>query len=249
METILQNHSKLDSNIVAEVIKSLVETDPSIKLPKGLAGKTEVHSQSFWWLKRFLPSFIMVILGHGSEDAWLNRPNRNTIPVNGSEEADNVRILHRIFWSFNPCIMALKQCKPLVQVDGTHLYEKHKCALLVAIAKDGNQNIVPIAFTLVEGETTDIWPAYLGPTLVANPALWKTSNGRPKLTQNLNEKWIHSKCVVLGYAVSMVDLVIVGVDVLNILDRVELVMMVLISVWVVVSVLLSYTLTCVRYYS
>ncbi|XP_057740334.1 uncharacterized protein LOC130957497 [Arachis stenosperma] len=69
---------------------------------------------------------------------------------NENEEAQCVKILHRVFWSFNPCIRAFTHCKPLVQVDGTHLYGKYKGTLLVAVAQDGNQNIVPIAFALVE---------------------------------------------------------------------------------------------------
>ncbi|XP_057755741.1 uncharacterized protein LOC130974919 [Arachis stenosperma] len=46
-------------------------------------------------------------------------------------------------------------------VDGTHLYGKYKGALLVAVAQDGNQNIVPIAFVIVEGETADAWEFFL----------------------------------------------------------------------------------------
>ncbi|XP_016206790.1 uncharacterized protein LOC107647191 [Arachis ipaensis] len=80
---------------------------------------------------------------------------------NGNEEAQGVKILHRVFWSFNPCVRAFRHCKPLVQVDGTHLYEKYKGTLLVAVAQDGNQNIVPIAFALVEGETADAWHFFL----------------------------------------------------------------------------------------
>ncbi|XP_072088528.1 uncharacterized protein [Arachis hypogaea] len=80
---------------------------------------------------------------------------------NGNEEAQGVKILHRVFWSFNPCIRAFRHCKPLVQVDGTHLYGKYKGTLLVAVAQDGNQNIVPIAFALVEGERADAWHFFL----------------------------------------------------------------------------------------
>ncbi|RYR28910.1 hypothetical protein Ahy_B01g053131 isoform A [Arachis hypogaea] len=74
---------------------------------------------------------------------------------NGNEEAHGVKILHRVFCSFNPCIRAFRHFKPLVQVDGTHLYGKYKGTLLVAVAQDGNQNIVPITFALVERETAD----------------------------------------------------------------------------------------------
>ncbi|RYR59331.1 hypothetical protein Ahy_A05g025199 isoform B [Arachis hypogaea] len=78
-----------------------------------------------------------------------------------SEEVQGVRVLHRVFWSFYPCIVAFRHYKPLVQVDGTHLYGKYKGALLVAVAQDGNQNIVPIAFAIVEGETADTWEFFL----------------------------------------------------------------------------------------
>ncbi|RYR34087.1 hypothetical protein Ahy_A10g048807 [Arachis hypogaea] len=67
---------------------------------------------------------------------------------NGSEEVNSDRILYRVFGSFNPCIRAFRHCKLLVQVDGIHLYEKYKGTLLVGVAQDGNQNIVPITFAL-----------------------------------------------------------------------------------------------------
>ncbi|XP_027348162.1 uncharacterized protein LOC113859642 [Abrus precatorius] len=67
------------------------------------------------------------------------------------ELVSNVKIFRRVFWTFGPCIRAFRYCKPLVQVDGTHLYGKYKGVLLVAVAQDGNQNILPIAFAIVEG--------------------------------------------------------------------------------------------------
>ena len=60
-----------------------------------------------------------------------------------------------MFWTFGPYIRAFSHYKPLVQVDGTHLYGKYRDILLVAVAQDGNQNILPIAFAIVEGETVD----------------------------------------------------------------------------------------------
>ncbi|XP_025628660.1 uncharacterized protein [Arachis hypogaea] len=78
-----------------------------------------------------------------------------------SEEVQGVRVLHRIFWSFYPCIVTFRHCKPLVQVDGTHLYDKYKGEFLVAVAQDGNLNIVPIVFAIVEGEMADAWEFFL----------------------------------------------------------------------------------------
>ncbi|XP_025661251.1 uncharacterized protein [Arachis hypogaea] len=67
----------------------------------------------------------------------------------------------RVFWSYYPCLRAFRHCKPIVQVDGTHLYGKYKGCLLVAVSQDGNNNIVPIAFAIVEGETSDAWHFFL----------------------------------------------------------------------------------------
>ncbi|XP_072087150.1 uncharacterized protein [Arachis hypogaea] len=80
-----------------------------------------------------------------------SRVQIKTFPVyRESEEVQGVRVLHHIFWSFYLCIVTFKHCKPLVQVDGMHLYGKYKGALLVVVAHNGNQNIVPIAFAIVE---------------------------------------------------------------------------------------------------
>ncbi|RYQ88034.1 hypothetical protein Ahy_B09g095478 isoform D [Arachis hypogaea] len=79
----------------------------------------------------------------------------------GDDLVTDIRVLHRVFWSYYPCIRAFRHCKPVVQVDGTHLYGKYKGCLLVAVSQDGNNNIIPIAFAIVEGETSDAWHFFL----------------------------------------------------------------------------------------
>ncbi|XP_016192819.1 uncharacterized protein LOC107633733 [Arachis ipaensis] len=135
MSTISQDHAKLDSDKIADAIRPLVEADPSIKVKSVIA---EVQG-------RFNYTTLPV---------WLKAMTVK-MPRSRVEEVQGVRVLHRVFWSFYPCIVAFRHCKPLVKVDGTHLYGKYKGALLVPVAQDGNQNIVPIAFAIVEGETAD----------------------------------------------------------------------------------------------
>jgi len=59
--------------------------------------------------------------------------------------------------SFGPCIKGFAYCKPIVQVDGTCLYGKYTGTLLIATAQDGANHIFPIAYAIVEGETTSAW--------------------------------------------------------------------------------------------
>nr|XP_025607757.1 uncharacterized protein LOC112701179 [Arachis hypogaea] len=63
-----------------------------------------------------------------------------TSPVRLHGEVDELTVyFHRLFWTFPPCIEAFHHCKPL----------------------DGNSNILPIAFALVEGLDAESWSFFL----------------------------------------------------------------------------------------
>jgi len=70
-------------------------------------------------------------------------------------EDNSYHILERVFWAFKPCTYRFSYCKPIVQVDGTFLTGKYHATLLTAISQDGNRNIFPLAFAIVEGETKE----------------------------------------------------------------------------------------------
>ncbi|RYQ89324.1 hypothetical protein Ahy_B09g096028 isoform A [Arachis hypogaea] len=131
--TISQDHSKLDSITIAEAIKPLVEADPSIKVKSVIA---EVQSKF-----NYTVSY---------RKAWLAK-QRAVEKIFGGWEASYEALP---IWAF-------RHCKPIVQVDGTHLYGKYKGCLLVAVSQDGNNNIALIAFAIVEGETSDAWHFFL----------------------------------------------------------------------------------------
>ncbi|KAH1213459.1 hypothetical protein GmHk_14G041422 [Glycine max] len=68
---------------------------------------------------------------------------------------------HRVFWTYGQCKEAFKYCKPIIQVDGTHLYDKYRGTLLMATSQDGNGGVLPLAFAVVEGETLTTWSWFL----------------------------------------------------------------------------------------
>ncbi|KAA0046119.1 uncharacterized protein E6C27_scaffold157G00520 [Cucumis melo var. makuwa] len=69
----------------------------------------------------------------------------------------------RVLWSFGPTIEGFKYCRPLIQIDGTHLYGKYETKMLIAlsIAIDANGPIFPIIFPIVEGENVFNWSWFL----------------------------------------------------------------------------------------
>ncbi|XP_017604138.1 uncharacterized protein LOC108450882 [Gossypium arboreum] len=71
------------------------------------------------------------------------------------------RVFRRLFWTFDLCVRAFSHCKAVVQVDGTWLYGKYTQILLIAIAQDGNGNVLPIAFAIVESENSESWAYFI----------------------------------------------------------------------------------------
>ena len=49
----------------------------------------------------------------------------------------------------------------MIIIDATHLYGKYKRKLLTAMETDGSNEIYPLAFTVVESESTESWGWFL----------------------------------------------------------------------------------------
>ena len=66
-------------------------------------------------------------------------------------------VLHRVFWLFAQTEHAFQFCRPVILVDGTFLIGKYRGILMMAAAIDPEDQIVPMAFALVEGENNESW--------------------------------------------------------------------------------------------
>ena len=64
-------------------------------------------------------------------------------------------VLQRVFWCFAQSAEACKHCCPLVLVDGTFLTDKYRGVLMIAVGVDPDNQLVPLAFALAEGENDD----------------------------------------------------------------------------------------------
>nr|XP_023884330.1 uncharacterized protein LOC111996582 [Quercus suber] len=81
----------------------------------------------------------------------------HTIP---RDEFDDT-ILRYVFWAFTPCIEGFRHCKPVISIDGTHLYGKYRGVLLIAMATDANNKVLPLAFAVVDKESGPSWRWFL----------------------------------------------------------------------------------------
>ncbi|XP_023922230.1 uncharacterized protein LOC112033680 [Quercus suber] len=66
---------------------------------------------------------------------------------------DDTTLLRYVFWAFAPCIAAFRYCRPVISIDGTHLYGKYRGVLMITMATDANQKVLPLAFAVVDKES------------------------------------------------------------------------------------------------
>jgi transposase-like protein len=80
-----------------------------------------------------------------------------TAPIN----YPNKRLFQTVCWAYGPAIEAFKHCKPVIEIDGTHLSERYKGKMLVACGFDAEDQLVPLAFALVDTENNKFWEDFM----------------------------------------------------------------------------------------
>lgn len=78
----------------------------------------------------------------------------------------NIERLPPLFHRMYVCLQACKEgfvagCRPILGVDGTHLRGPYPGICLTAVGKDGNNNLYPVAYAVVEAENKDSWAWFL----------------------------------------------------------------------------------------
>ncbi|KAI3470820.1 hypothetical protein Pfo_027483 [Paulownia fortunei] len=157
------DHHNLDKNYIATLLVGIVRDDPMCQIKyvmqfvKQKLGFEISYSKAWYSLKRTrenkLPKFMRALQksNEGTVVEWDHKDTRNP----------RQKIIKYVFWAFKPCIEGFHHCRKVISVDGTHLYTKYKHKMLIAVAMDGNQQVLPLAFAIVDEETTMSWKWFL----------------------------------------------------------------------------------------
>lgn len=71
-------------------------------------------------------------------------------------------LFQRLYVCFQSCKEGfISGCRPILGVDGAHLKGPYPGILLTAVGKDGNNNIFPVAWAVVEVENSETWAWFL----------------------------------------------------------------------------------------
>ncbi|KAL5196298.1 hypothetical protein HKD37_U058582 [Glycine soja] len=158
--TMTQDHEKLDSDLIATCVVGMIREDSLIKKKAWFAKQKAIAIEYGDWEESYakISSWLTHMQNH-SPGSYFQILHDDFII--GNTVSRKHRQFHRVFWTFGQCKEAFKYCKPIIQVDGTHLYDKYRGTLLMGTSQDGNGGVLPLAFAVVEGETLTTWSWFL----------------------------------------------------------------------------------------
>ncbi|XP_023771148.2 uncharacterized protein LOC111919790 [Lactuca sativa] len=182
------DHTNLDASLIAQETKHLIKEQPSIGVP---ALRAEIvdklgYTPSYKKLWTGKQKAIEQMFGNW-EESYAALPKK-------------FGALHK----FNPGTIV--EC-----IDGTHLYDKYTGKMLIAMGVDGNNQILPLAFAIVENESYDSWNWFLsyikshvvkkreGICLIFDRHLGILKVLFMTFTNNFNDKFHNSKLKALTY--------------------------------------------------
>lgn len=168
------DHHNLDRNMIASTLLGIVCCDPAHEIKYMIESVKdryvyEISYHKAWqslkravervygtWESsvRLLPRFMGALLqsNYGTIVEW-NHVRSSSHPF---------MVLHYVLWAFRPCINGFQHCRKIISVDGTHLYTKYRHKMLIVVTLEANNQILPLAFSIVDEETYDSWKWFLG---------------------------------------------------------------------------------------
>ena len=157
-----QDHQQLDYNLVVNHIKAMIKAQFTllvvaihatiiekfrykISYKKTLVGKHEALTILFWDFHKSYAEFSCFFMA-------LEQANPKCVVTwkTFDNHMHNTEVFQRVFWAFHPSIEGFNYCQPILSIDGTHLYEKYKGTLMIAMGCDGNNQLFPLAFAITE---------------------------------------------------------------------------------------------------
>ncbi|XP_038693778.1 uncharacterized protein LOC119991504 [Tripterygium wilfordii] len=161
-------HRQLDAEYIADEVIHIVKADLKINIAaiqayasshlkypvsyrKAWVAKQKVMEKLFGTFEdsyNMLPRFLQAL--------QISNPG-SIVNLNYKECVNGVATFGRVFWAFRPSIEGFHFCRPLISIDGTHLYGKYKGKLLIAVAFDADNGLFPLCYAIVDEESSNNW--------------------------------------------------------------------------------------------
>ncbi|XP_073153814.1 uncharacterized protein [Henckelia pumila] len=166
-----RGHPRADAYWIADVVKEKLRGEPSYRLctmQQDLQREfgVELEYRKVWKGKKLVMHDI-----HGTDEGcydrlrWYCSSVKKTNPDSIVEcEIDPLtKKFIRLFICFHACAVGfVSGCRPLIFLDGTHIKNKYKGCILVAVSKDTNDDLFIIAYAVVDAENDAVNQLFSG---------------------------------------------------------------------------------------
>jgi hypothetical protein len=146
-----------NSNITAAALIEVIHGLTTYQVRYGKAWRAKEHTLTLLW-RDWREAYAKVPrLLHAI--AHFNPGTRCVIDTCGqwlpNEIGRYYPVLKHVFWCFPQCVASFTLCRPIINVNDTFLTRKYKGTLMVAVDMITENQLLPLAFTLVEGENNE----------------------------------------------------------------------------------------------
>ncbi|XP_059315746.1 uncharacterized protein LOC132066454 [Lycium ferocissimum] len=165
-----KDHFNLNSHLIATTLIPYIMVDPYKSVQEKIKG-LHLFTPSYRKAQKGCKKAIEMVFGDFETSfktlprymAALKYFNPGTV-VEWEHESTTMQgehIFKFFFWAYKPSIDGFKSCRPVISIDGTHLYGKYEMKLLIAVGIDANNNIFPLAYAIVARESFESWTWFL----------------------------------------------------------------------------------------
>ncbi|XP_073152294.1 uncharacterized protein [Henckelia pumila] len=158
--------------MVAHTLLGIVRCDPSYEIKYIIESVKDKYGYQISYTKawRSLKRAVEIVYGTWESSVQLLpkymralcKYNLETIVdwkhIRNNEE---IKTLNYCFWAFKSCTNGFRHCQKIISVDDTHLYTKYKHKMFIVVTLDANNQVLPLAFAIVDEETSDSWKWFL----------------------------------------------------------------------------------------
>ncbi|XP_070049947.1 uncharacterized protein [Nicotiana tomentosiformis] len=173
MDTFSGNHFNLNADLISLVLIPHIEASIRYKIKKCITSVHQEYGCIITKRKTFLGCKRAFEIVHSNWDksfaslprymAALQHFNPGTVVEWKLERSPGIleHIFKYVFWAFKPAIDGYLHCRPVISIDGTHVYRKYDIKLLIVTAVDANGSIFPLVFAIYANESQETWTLFL----------------------------------------------------------------------------------------
>ncbi|KAM3339884.1 hypothetical protein P3S68_029753 [Capsicum galapagoense] len=163
VDFITSDHKNETSKVICDYILELVRDSSNVFTPNFVVDEMRRKYKiiiSYNKGRRAIQRVYKVIRGTAEENysrlpLYLHMMKENNLGTYTNIKRDNENRFQYAFFAYGTSIIGWTNCRPVIMVDATFLKLKYRGVLMIAVSKDGKNNIFPLAFGIAESENNE----------------------------------------------------------------------------------------------